>query len=169
MEITEWNIVLNQWNDRIVFVWILFVLKQYYVYPMQFALECAKTDPCEISPFQFLFVIIFQNDSISNASLWICYSLLFHYILSLLSFIYAVSDYSALSILHFTVSNSMEHVNVPNYTINYKYALFYLSIHNDGKHQLCTSNTSKSYSETNILINFDTLNSIQFEPKWNNQ
>ena len=25
------------------------------------------------------------------------------------------------------------------------------------------------HSETNILINFDTLNSIQFEPKWNNQ
>ena len=46
MEITEKNIVLNQWSDRIVFVWILFVLKQYYVYHMQFALECAKTGPC---------------------------------------------------------------------------------------------------------------------------
>ena len=46
----------------------------------------------------------------------------------------------------FIVSKSMEHVYVPNYTINPKYALFYLSIHNDGKHQLCTSNTSKSYS-----------------------
>ena len=51
-----------------------------------------------------------------------------------------------------------------NYTINYKYVLFYLPIHNDGIHQLCVSNTSKSYSETNILINFDTLNSIQFGP-----
>ena len=120
MEITEKNIVLNQWSDRIVFVWILFVLKQYYVYHMQFALECAKTDLCVILPFQFLFVTIDNKDSISIASLWICYSLLFHYILSLLSFIFAVPDYSALSILHFTVYIWMEHVYVPNYTINNK-------------------------------------------------
>ena len=68
MEITEWNIALNQWSDRIVFVWILFVLKQYYVYPMQFALKCAKTDLCVISPFQFMFVTICNNNSISIAS-----------------------------------------------------------------------------------------------------
>ena len=37
---------VNQWNDLIVFVWILSVLKQNYVYPMQFALECAQTGPC---------------------------------------------------------------------------------------------------------------------------
>ena len=92
-----------------MFVWILFVLKQIYPYHMQFALECAKIDSCAIARFQFLFVTICRNDSISIASLWICYSLLFHYILSLLSFIFAVPDYSALTILHFTVAKSMEH------------------------------------------------------------
>ena len=58
---------VNQWNDRIVFVWILSVLKQIYVYLVQFALEYAKINPCEISPFQFLFITICKNDSISNA------------------------------------------------------------------------------------------------------
>ena len=111
MEITEWNIVLNQWSDRIVFAWILFVFKQYYVYHMQFALECAKNDPCEIAPIQFLFVTIDNKDSISIASVLNCYFLLFYYMLSLLSFIYAVPDYSALTILHFTVSKWMEHTN----------------------------------------------------------
>ena len=65
---------------------------------------------------------------------------------SLLSFIYAVSDYSALTIRHFTVAKWIEHTKKLNYTINYKYALFYLPIHNDGKHQLCISNSSKSHS-----------------------
>ena len=73
---------VNQWSDRIVFVWILLVLKQYFVYHMQFALKCPKTDPCEISPVQFLFVTICRNNSISNADLLICYSLLFYYMLS---------------------------------------------------------------------------------------
>ena len=76
---------------------------------MQFALEFANTDSCEIPPIQFMFVTISKNDSISIASLLICYSLLFHYMLSLSSFIFAVSGYSALTILHFTVSKSMEH------------------------------------------------------------
>ena len=73
---------VNQWSDRIVFVWILFVLKQYHVYSMQFALEWAKSDPCVISPFQFLFVTICQNDSISIADLFICYFFLFYYMFS---------------------------------------------------------------------------------------
>ena len=92
-----------------MFVWILFVLKHYYVYPMQFALEFANTDSCEIPPIQFMFVTIDNKESISIASLLICYSLLFHYMFSLISFIFAVSGYSALTILHFTVSKSMEH------------------------------------------------------------
>ena len=132
-----------------MFVWILFVLKQYYVYPVQFALECANTDSCEIPLIQFLFVTICRNDSISTASLWICYSILFHYMFSLISFIYAVPDYSALTILHFTAFNSMEHTKKLNYTINAKYVLFYLPIHNDSIHQLCISITCKSHSFEN--------------------
>ena len=46
----------------------------------------------------------------------------------------------------FIVAKSMEHTKKLNYTINYKYVLFYLPIHNDGKLQLCISNTSKSHS-----------------------
>ena len=138
--------MLNQWNDRIVFAWILLVLKQIYVYPMQFALEWAKTNPCKIPPFQFLFVTIDNKDSISIASVLNCYFLLFYYMLSLLSFIFAVSGYSSLTIRHFIVSKWIEHTKKLHYTINQKYALFYLSIHNDGKHQLCTSNTCKSNS-----------------------
>ena len=55
-----------KWQDRVC---LDFVLKQYYVYHMQFALECAKTDLCVIARFQFLFVTICKNDSISIASL----------------------------------------------------------------------------------------------------
>ena len=128
MDLTESNIVLNQWNDRIVFVWILFVLKQNY----EFVSGCAKTDPCEISSFQLLFVIICENDFISIATSYICYFLLFYYILVLLfSFILAISDYSTLTYLIFTVFYSMEYTNKPKYTINHKYTLFYLPIQNN--------------------------------------
>ena len=113
---------------------------------MQFALECAKTDPCVISPFQFLFVTFCKNDSISIASQLNCYSILFHYMFSLSSFICAVPEYSALTILHFHSIQINGTYQKLNYTINYKYALFYLPIHNDGKLQLCISNTSKSHS-----------------------
>ena len=64
----------------------------------------------------------------------------------------------------------MEHAYVPNYTINHKYALFYLTTTT-----IVYINSAQAilvrviYSETNILINFDALHSIQFEPKWDNQ
>ena len=143
--------MLNQWSDRIVFVWILFVLKQYYVYHMQFALECAKTDPCEISPFQFMFVTICKNDSISIASF---IDLLFS----------TIPLHVLIVIIHFCSSWFIDTYNFSfysiqmngtyqklNYAINYKYALFYLPIHNDGKHQLCISNTGKSHSFGNLI------------------
>ena len=76
--------------------------------------------------------VICENDFISIATSYICYFLLFYYILVLLfSFILAISDYSTLTYLIFTVFYSMEYTNKLKYTINHKYTLFYLPIQNN--------------------------------------
>ena len=119
MEITEWNIVLNQWSDRIVFAWILFVFKQYYVYHMQFALECAKNDPCEIAPIQFLFVTIDNKDSISIAFSWI---VILYYSITCSHCHHSFLQFLVIQHLKFSISQYPNQWNIQklNYTINYK-------------------------------------------------